>query len=292
MNTNHARETSMERVLQKIGHLPSKIIGDDYWYNSPFRPEKTPSFKVNIKLNRWYDHGEQIGGNTIDFLIHKFGFTVSETLEYLKPFTSDIDPFSIQKQKSEITKTNKTEINYISKIIPIQHIALVQYLESRHIKNYKDVRQLKEIHYTINDKDYFGIGFQNNSEGWEIRSKYAKICLRKKDITLITNESKTLRIYEGFFDYLSFVQVRENLRMQESDYLILNSVALLLKNVSVLMKYTSIELYLDNDSSGNNYTELIRKQFEQAVDCRKLYREYEDLNDWLKAIVLKERITC
>lgn len=164
----------------------------------------------------------------------------------------------------------------------------MQYLESRQIKNYKEVKQLREIHYTINDKDYFGIGFQNNSEGWEIRSKYAKICLGKKDITVITNESKTLRIYEGFFDYLSFVQVREILRMEESDYLILNSVALLLKNVPVLMNYTSIELYLDNDDAGNNYTELIRKQFEQAVDCRKLYREYEDVNDWLKAMVLKE----
>ena len=289
MNSNQARQISIEKVLQKLNYLPSKTIGNDYWYLSPFRTEVTPSFKVNLKLNRWFDHGEQIGGNIIDFLVHKFGFSISEALEYLKPFECD---FSFQKQILDYPNPEKRQNNFINKTIPIQHIALVQYLESRQIKNYKEVKQLKEIHYTINDKDYFGIGFQNNSEGWEIRSKYAKICLEKKDITLITNESKTLRIYEGFFDYLSFVQVQENLRMEESDYLILNSVALLLKNVQVLMNYTSIELYLDNDDAGNNYTELIRKQFEQAVDCRKLYREYEDLNDWLKAIVLKERIKC
>jgi len=289
MNSNQARQISIEKVLQKLNYLPSKTIGNDYWYLSPFRTEVTPSFKVNLKLNRWFDHGEQIGGNIIDFLVHKFGFSISEALEYLKPFECD---FSFQKQILDYSNPEKKQINFINKTIPIQHIALVQYLESRQIKNYKEVKQLKEIHYTINDKDYFGIGFQNNSEGWEIRSKYAKICLGKKDITLITNESKTLRIYEGFFDYLSFVQVREILRMEESDYLILNSVALLLKNVPVLMNYTSIELYLDNDDAGNNYTELIRKQFEQVVDCRKLYRGYEDLNDWLKAIVLKERIKC
>ena len=289
MNSNQARQISIEKVLQKLNYLPSKTIGNDYWYLSPFRTEVTPSFKVNLKLNRWFDHGEQIGGNIIDFLVHKFGFSISEALEYLKPFECD---FSFQKQILDYPNPEKRQNNFINKTIPIQHIALVQYLESRQIKNYKEVKQLKEIHYTINDKDYFGIGFQNNSEGWEIRSKYAKICLGKKDITVITNESKTLRIYEGFFDYLSFVQVREILRMEESDYLILNSVALLLKNVPVLMNYTSIELYLDNDDAGNNYTELIRKQFEQAVDCRKLYREYEDLNDWLKAIVLKERIKC
>ena len=285
MNSNQARQISIEKVLQKLNYLPSKTIGNDYWYLSPFRTEVTPSFKVNLKLNRWFDHGEQIGGNIIDFLVHKFGFSISEALEYLKPFECD---FSFQKQILDYPNPEKRQNNFINKTIPIQHIALVQYLESRQIKNYKEVKQLREIHYTINDKDYFGIGFQNNSQGWEIRSKYAKICLGKKDITVITNESKTLRIYEGFFDYLSFVQVREILRMEESDYLILNSVALLLKNVPVLMNYTSIELYLDNDDAGNNYTELIRKQFEQAVDCRKLYREYEDVNDWLKAMVLKE----
>ena len=285
MNSNQARQISIEKVLQKLNYLPSKTIGNDYWYLSPFRTEVTPSFKVNLKLNRWFDHGEQIGGNIIDFLVHKFGFSISEALEYLKPFECD---FSFQKQILDYPNPEKRQNNFINKTIPIQHIALVQYLESRQIKNYKEVKQLREIHYTINDKDYFGIGFQNNSEGWEIRSKYAKICLGKKDITVITNESKTLRIYEGFFDYLSFVQVREILRMEESDYLILNSVALLLKNVPVLMNYTYIELYLYNDDAGNNYTELIRKQFEQAVDCRKLYREYEDVNDWLKAMVLKE----
>ena len=258
MNSNQARQISIEKVLQKLNYLPSKTIGNDYWYLSPFRTEVTPSFKVNLKLNRWFDHGEQIGGNIIDFLVHKFGFSISEALEYLKPFECD---FSFQKQILDYPNPEKRQNNFINKTIPIQHIALVQYLESRQIKNYKEVKQLREIHYTINDKDYFGIGFQNNSEGWEIRSKYAKICLGKKDITVITNESKTLRIYEGFFDYLSFVQVREILRMEESDYLILNSVALLLKNVPVLMNYTSIELYLDNDYGRNNYTELIRKQF-------------------------------
>lgn len=289
MNINHARETPIERVLQKIGHLPSKIIGDDYWYNSPFRPEKTPSFKVSIKLNRWYDHGEQIGGNTIDFLIHKFGFTVSETLEYLKPFASDIDLFSIQKQKSEITKTKKTEINIVSKVIPIQHIALVQYLKSREINNYKNIDHLQEIHYTINDKNYFALGFKNNSLGWEIRSKYAKICLGKKDITLISTQSETLCIYEGFLDFLTFKEIRKNLKIEETDYLILNSVALLTKNISVLKNYKNIRLYLDNDCAGDTYTYEILRQFKQAVDCRILYKDYKDLNEFIVLGGLKDR---
>ena len=32
-----------------------------YWYLSPLRKEVTPSFKVNDRLNEWYDFGEATG---------------------------------------------------------------------------------------------------------------------------------------------------------------------------------------------------------------------------------------
>ena len=40
--------------------------------------------------------------------------------------------------------------------------------------------RVTEIHYQLNGKKYFGVGFQNNSGGFEIRNAYAKICLGKK----------------------------------------------------------------------------------------------------------------
>ena len=52
--------------LEKLGHRPQKIRNNDYWYLSPLREEKEPSFKVNRKLNVWYDHGLGKGGNIID----------------------------------------------------------------------------------------------------------------------------------------------------------------------------------------------------------------------------------
>ncbi|ELM3726466.1 DNA primase, partial [Flavobacterium psychrophilum] len=95
MNSIKARDISIEKVLQNLGCEPVKTNGDDLWFLSPLRQEKTPSFKINRKLNKWFDHGEQIGGNVIDFCIAKFGFNVSEALDYLKKF----DDFSFfQKQ--------------------------------------------------------------------------------------------------------------------------------------------------------------------------------------------------
>ncbi|RTY75153.1 toprim domain-containing protein [Flavobacterium sp. LS1R10] len=278
MNSTQAREISIEKVLQNLGCEPTKSNENESWYLSPFRIEKTASFKLNRKINRWFDHGEQKGGNVIDFVIQKFGFSVNEALSYLEKFDTF---FSFQKQIFETPTKELNSTNHIEKIIPVQHVALIQYLKSRQIHNSKNIEQLKEIHYTINEKNYFALGFQNKSQGWEIRSKYAKICLGKKDISLIHNESKTLRIYEGFFDYLSIIQIQENLIMEESDYLILNSVALLVKNISVLSDYDFIELYLDNDTTGDKYTSLIMGKFENAKDCRALFHGFKDLNECL-----------
>ena len=280
MNVKEAKNISIENVLKANGYYPTKSIGNDLWYKSPFRFEKTQSFKINTKLNRWFDHGEGFGGNVIDFVVKKFGYTVSESLKYLQSFSDEIDSFSFQKQIIE-TPLKEYSNNLIEKIIPIQHLALIQYMKTRSINEYKNIELLSEIHYSIKDKKYFAIGFRNNSGGFEIRSKFAKICLGKKDITQIANKSNTLRIFEGFFDYLSFNQITKISFEKESDYMILNSVALLEKNISILNKYDKIELYLDNDAAGDKYTKMIMTQFQQAKDARISYKEYKDLNEFL-----------
>jgi hypothetical protein len=283
MNTTQAKEISIESVLQNLGCEPTKCTENESWYLSPFRIEKTASFKLNRKINRWFDHGEQKGGNVIDFLIEKFGFNVTEALSYLEKFDTF---FSFQKQIFETPVKEESNVN-IEKVIPIQHLALIQYLKSRGITKFQTESNLKEVHYTIKDKKYFAIAFENRSGGFEIRSKYAKICLGKKDITIISNQSQILRITEGFFDYLSFSQIRDNKKLEQSDYLILNSVALITKNLSVLENYQKIELYLDNDTIGNKYTEIIKEAFQNSIDCRGKFKGYKDLNEWFSICELE-----
>lgn len=278
MNTNQAREIQIEKVLQNLGCQPTKSNENEAWYLSPFRIEKTASFKLNRKINRWFDHGEQKGGNVIDFVIEKFGFNVTEALSYLKKFDSF---FSFQNKVFETPVKEQNNENHIEKIIPIQHLALIQYLKSRGITKFQTEDNLKEVHYTIKDKKYFAIGFENRSGGFEIRSKYAKICLGKKDITIISNQSQILRIFEGFFDYLSFIQIRDNRSLEQSHYLVLNSVALITKNLSVLQNYQKIELYLDNDTTGNKYTEIIKEAFKNSIDCRETFKDCKDLNEFI-----------
>ena len=80
----NARQLDLVEYLQDLGHHPQKIRGNDYWYLSPLRDEKTASFKVNRKLNLWYDHGLGKGGSLIDFGVLYFNCSVKEFLERLQ----------------------------------------------------------------------------------------------------------------------------------------------------------------------------------------------------------------
>ena len=57
MNCAQANGLNLVNWLFMQGYEPHKIKGNNYWYLSPLRKEKEASFKVNINLNIWYDHG-------------------------------------------------------------------------------------------------------------------------------------------------------------------------------------------------------------------------------------------
>lgn len=278
MNIAQARDISIVEILQNLGYEHISTNGKESWYLSPFRSENSASFKLNLKLNRWFDHGEQIGGNVVDLIVKLKKCTVSEALKYLQ----SSDTFSFQKQTALAYERKKEgNCNNVLIVKRIEHSALKQYLVSRGIINSYALMQIEEVHYEIDQKKYFAIGFKNKSDGWELRSKYAKICLGKKDITLIDNGCTVVKIFEGFFDYLSSLQISDEKNINESDYLILNSAALVVKNISILEKYKVIELYLDNDSTGDKYTKLITERLPAAKDERFKYSECKDLNEYL-----------
>ena len=87
MNCEQANQIDLVNYLHSIGHEPAKIRGNDYWYQSPLRDEKEPSFKVNRNKNVWYDHGLGKGGTLVDFTKEYFNYdTISEALQNLSFF--------------------------------------------------------------------------------------------------------------------------------------------------------------------------------------------------------------
>ena len=276
------KKMNCEEIRQKIGirtvlesfHLfPVKENGKTAFYFALDREEKVPSLSVDFVKNTAFDFGTGKSYDVISIVQQMKKCSVSEALKYLSTFD-----FSMQNES--LNAEMKFQQSYkILEIKEIQHPALIQYLKSRKVIEQKHL--IKEIHYELEGKKYFGIGFQNNSGGFEIRNPYSKICLGNKDITLIeseNNQNNEIAVFEGFFDYLTF----RNLETENPtcDYLILNSTAMLFKAEQKLKGYDKISLFLDNDANGNAVKEKIQNQYQNVEDCSLIYHGYKDLNKW------------
>ena len=273
MNCKQANtQISIRNVLESFSLFPSKDNSKTAFYFAFDREEKTPSLFVNFVKNIAFDFGTGKKYDIVSLVQDIKLCSVSEALEYLSLFD-----FSFNEQIYNITKDeSKYEILSISEV---KHNALIQYLKERRIEN--NIHLLKEIHYKISNKEYFGIGFKNDANGYEVRNKYSKICIGRKDITTIKNNSSSLRIFEGFMDYLSFKQMEKTLKKALSDYVILNSVTMIFKIEKIIDSYEKIELYFDNDEAGNRATNEVKQLNPYVEDNRILYQNYKDLNDFI-----------
>ena len=72
MNIKEAKQIRLVEYLRIIGHSPVNARGCQYWYLSPLREERTPSFKVKDNLNEWYDFGLSAGGDIIELGKHLY----------------------------------------------------------------------------------------------------------------------------------------------------------------------------------------------------------------------------
>jgi hypothetical protein len=284
MNISKAKNIPLADWLQTIGIKPCKQQGSNLWYYSPFRNETEASFKVNLTRNEWYDFGTGKGGNIIDFVMEHHGTdSVSHALQAIEGKASALASGSFSFRPSESLPCFED----IS-IQPLNHPALLQYLNERKIHLPFAERECKEIHFTSNGKRYFTIGFENESGGYELRNKYFQSCLSPKAITNIKNGNGNCCIFEGFMDYLSYLTLKRKHHpeqpdiVKENDCVILNSVANLPKALDLISGYETKFCFLDNDKAGTEAQRIISDRCGYRVSDQSVYyREYKDLNDYL-----------
>lgn len=275
LSCERARAFPIEKALAKLGHFPTKENEKEAWFLSPLRSESQASFKVSKRLNRWYDHGEGIGGNVIDLICKMGQCTVKEALEFLE---QDRNSFFFQQRPG--FKVEQQDKILVKEVKELTHDALRGYLNYRHISIVKAKEFIREVHYSFNNKDYFAIGFKNGSGGWELRNKYRKNCSSPKDSTHIKNGNRKLIVTEGVFDLLSFLSYNEMLEA-EYDFLVLNSNAFVSKAIEIMKGYPQIDLYLDNDPNGRRTTQKLLASSNNCLDRSKFYEGFKDVNEWL-----------
>ena len=277
--------------LSQLGHEPTARKGTRLWYKSPLRQEQTPSFKVETTLNCWYDFGLGRGGNIIDLAAEMYQST---DLRYLMRCIADSCPVpSVQTVASSYPQRHSAPSMERFEVVPLEHRALVAYLQERGIPAHIAKAKCKEAHYSVNGRFYFAVAFENVSGGCELRNRYFKGCRGRKNISYLPwardGPSTECAVFEGFIDYLSALTLGI---ISGADAIILNSVVNVNKAVPYLKGYTAINCYLDNDTAGQTaLTELIAVYDSAVIDRSTMYADYNDLNDWLRKEVLRYQST-
>ena len=271
-----ARQMDIVSYLSNLGYEPAKIRNFDHWYLSPLRNEKTPSFKVNRKLNLWYDHGIGKGGNVIDFAILYNNCTVGEFLKTAGRNFSFHQP-NAAGHKQEVQATNSPI--KIVKENALTSGTLYRYLHQRRIPIEVAKQYCNEVLFRYSDKEYFAIGFKNNSGGYELRTPFFKGSSSPKDSTTFENGTQEIAVFEGFFDFLSFLSITQGEPKLRSNFLVLNSVSFFEKARPFMEQHQAIHLYLDRDKTGQNCTRYALSLNPKYKDRSSLYHHHKDLND-------------
>ena len=241
---NIKQKVGIRSVLESFGIFPVRENPKTAFYFALDREEKISSLSVDFVKNKAFDFGNGKSYDVISIVQLIKKCSVSEALKYL----STLD-FSVQNE----------------------------------LKYHETIEQTSNQILEIKERKYFGIGFQNNSEGFEIRNLHSKICLGKKDVTLIVNDKKSkneILVFEGFFDYLTYRNLEKSYN-SNCDFLVLNSTAMLFKAEEKLKKYDKISLFLDNDKNGKSVKSKIKNQYKNVEDCSLIYHDFKDVNEWI-----------
>jgi hypothetical protein len=240
--------------------------------------------KVDYPKNLWIDYGTNEGGTLIDLVMKMERCSLHEAISMLEQKSSSIDVgtyqrdniptgnFSFHREKPDQSIT-------ILKVQPISNAALIEYMNERRISLSIARIHCPEVHYSVNDKPYYAVGFENDKGGYELRSKYFKGCT-SKDITTLQRNKNHCALFEGFMDYLSFLTIQ---RQQNApiDVIVLNSLSNLGKVKSTLTAYKGIFTFFDNDQAGRKAVQEIQSDSNNVNDLSYSYSGSKDLNEYL-----------
>ena len=277
MEIQNIKQISITDYLQQQGYATARVQGIHYWYYSPLRNERTPSFKVNTERNQWYDFGSGEHGDIIDLVCALHRCTTSEAIRLLsgaKQVAHQEFSFGGKRKFSE----RKLEILSAQ---PLSNPYLLRYLAARAIPLPVASAYCSEVLFQNMKRTYYAIGFANDAGGWEIRSPYFKGCIAPKAITTTSKGTDILQIFEGFMDFLSWQTLNPS---SACDIIVLNSLALLPRIQEKIKGYKQVESFLDNDDAGRKSFEVLKQFCPSIIDGSVRYRTHKDLNEWLVSL--------
>ncbi|WP_338875023.1 toprim domain-containing protein [Spirosoma sp. SC4-14] len=295
VNIDQAKAVAIVDILGRLGIHPKRTTTGKVLYLSPVRKEKTPSFWVDTKTNRWHDYGDGRGGDVVDLVSAYLQFTreahtVSDALRWIT--NMGVAAYTITPIYRPDEPLNHDDGSLLLKSKrSIQHVGLMHYLDKRGIPLPIARPHLKELRVqnTQTNKYFTALGFPNEDGGFELRNPFFKGCLRPKAISFVRGKvpkPEGIHLFEGFMDYLSVVAQLKGNGLAD-DAIILNSVSCLKQAIPYMQNYGYRLAYswMDNDEAGAKAATVLSEFCQTQADLRhtpmnKVYAPHKDVNVW------------
>ena len=280
------RRIPLADFLARLGHEPVRRSGNELWYSAPYRSERTPSFRVNVAKQLWYDFGLGKGGD-IFTLAGEFAQSV-DFMEQAR-FIAKAANMVVDRSAFPTYQPKPAEPAFEGvEAVPLLRSPLTDYLAERGIPYAVASHHCFRLNYGVRGKRYFAVGFPNMAGGYEVRSRHFKGCIPPKDVSLVKLENTAAdvcSVFEGFMDFLSAA----TLGLETGDCLVLNSVSNVEKAMKHLDAYGRINCFLDRDEAGRRTLDVLGKRHSGRIcDRSALYDGCKDLNEYLQLTTKKE----
>lgn len=333
------RTVSMHDILASLGYNTEHTSSNLYY--SPFRNERTPSFHINEATHQWCDHGSAAlgkeGGDTISLVQKLKKCSFYDALEYLSTFTPSIvrnpadevisaskgasfagSGISIEKAFNSFTSRMLLDYAVGKRCIP--QSLLERYCSQVTYRNTYVDRATGEVKKNF----HYAVGFRHADGSWTLRvppvegSKFKGKLSTGSNHTIILGDgtvpveegnktpdirpsSRTVAVFEGFFDYLSWMAWTGKDVPGNIDVVVLNGVTNTRNAMPFLLSHENVVAFLDNDvksKTGERFTDFMQEQCRKSTEegHRVLFRNnssafagYKDVGDAWTAECAKRR---
>jgi DNA primase len=257
-------------------HSPKGIL-----LKSPFRADKNPSAIIFNDSKIYHDSGTGEKLTLLNFIMKLENCSFQTALNILSKNT-----FQATENTAQTSKTSNNSAKF--EFFPLENAKLIRYAEHRGISEQTAKKYLSE---GWKDGKFYYLAFLNDNGGYALRndtkSNYSKINYGKGGVTTIRHNSDKVVIFEGFFDFLSWIEYMNFKGKNTANFnaIVLNSCVNLTYILRSFGDYAKIYLLLDNDHKGAETAEKIKKQYPDKVinlTPQFITGDNKDFNDfWL-----------
>jgi len=285
MSITEAKNKSLKDVLAQYGYSPERETGSYLMYKSPLRYESDASFALRISDGKWKDFGLFKPGepwkDVIDFIQRYEECDISAAINILTGGDfKKLDRQVIREKKKRIVVvepeereiTGKHLTNYLRYNRKLDMDIVKKYCYEAHIKFPYSKRNPDGIHKVL--------AFRNSVGSFSYRNEYLKGSGERNSYAFVPGNGTHSIIFEGFISFLSMLTHKKTDKVKEDVY-VLNSAVNVLYLELKLKDYVMNYGCLDNDLTGDNYTQWIIDTGAPFTDMRYKYFNYNDFNDFL-----------